>query len=582
MTAVITRIAGALVEVEPCDAALYEVAAVGRRQLMAEVVRRSHDKGTLQVYEDTTGLRIGESVAFTGTSLVAQLGPGLLGSILDGVGRPLALVAAATGNFIRPGTTAAMLDVSKRWSFRATAKPGASVRPGDILGTVDEGAFSHSILVPPRTPSQTVERIESGEFGIDDVIGELDDGSPLRLAHGWPIRLARPVAERLRGDRPFVTGQRVFDLLYPVSEGGSAAVPGGFGTGKTIIEQSLAKYADVDVVVYVGCGERGNEMTDLLAEFPTLVDPRTGRSLMERSVLVVNTSNMPVAARESSIYLGITIAEYFRDQGRRVALMVDSTSRWAEALREMSARLQEMPGEEGYPTYLGSRLAQFFERAGRAKALGHGGEGSVSVVAAISPPGGDFSEPVTQASLRVTGALWALDPALAHQRHFPAVDWETSYSLDADRVSDWFETNAGAGWSDSRRSLMTLLQRERELRDIASLVGSDALEDADRLVMDCAAMVRDVVLRQSAYDPNDARSSLAKTRALAACADLLYTTASAALSRGTLYADVDLGQVARALGRLRDSDDAGVAAREAETRAAIRTLSQVQSRGVAR
>lgn len=582
MTAVITRIAGALVEVEPCDAALYEVAAVGRRQLMAEVVRRSHDKGTLQVYEDTTGLRIGESVAFTGTSLVAQLGPGLLGSILDGVGRPLARVAAATGNFIRPGTTAAMLDVSKRWSFRAAAKPGASVRPGDILGTVDEGAFSHSILVPPRAPAQTVKRIESGEFGIDDVIGELDDGSPLRLAHGWPIRLARPVADRLRGDRPFVTGQRVFDLLYPVSEGGSAAVPGGFGTGKTIIEQSLAKYADVDIVVYVGCGERGNEMTDLLAEFPTLVDPRTGRSLMERSVLVVNTSNMPVAARESSIYLGITIAEYFRDQGRRVALMVDSTSRWAEALREMSARLQEMPGEEGYPTYLGSRLAQFFERAGRAKALGHGGEGSVSIVAAISPPGGDFSEPVTQASLRVTGALWALDPALAHQRHFPAVDWETSYSLDADRVSGWFETNAGTGWSGARRSLMSLLQRERELRDIASLVGSDALEDADRLVMDCADMVRDVVLRQSAYDPNDARSSLAKTRALAACADLLYTTASAALSRGTLYADVDLGQVARALGRLRDSDDAGVAAREEETRAAIETLSQLQSRGVAR
>jgi V/A-type H+-transporting ATPase subunit A len=575
MSATVTRIAGALVEVEPCDAALYEVASVGERRLMAEVVRRSHRGGTLQVYEDTTGLRVGEPVAFTGKSLVAHLGPGLLGNILDGVGRPLTQIATTTGSLIQPGTTAPTLDDRARWQFQACAGAGDVVRPGDILGTVVEGSFTHSILVPADAPGGRVARIDSGEFGVSDAIGALDDGTPLRLAHHWPIRIPRPVTDRLSGDRPFVTGQRVFDLLYPVAEGGCAAVPGGFGTGKTIIEQSLAKYSDADLVVYVGCGERGNEMTDLLTEFPTLVDPRTGRSLMERSVLIVNTSNMPVAARESSIYLGITIAEYFRDQGRRVALMVDSTSRWAEALREMSARLQEMPGEEGYPTYLGSRLAQFFERAGRITALGHRAEGSVSIVAAISPPGGDFSEPVTQASLRVTGALWALDPALAHQRHFPAVDWETSYSLYADRVAAWFETDAGVGWGEARRSLMELLQRERELRDIASLVGSDALEDGDRLIMDCAALVREIVLRQNAYDPHDARSSLEKTRALAMCSAELFATAKTALARGTAYANIELVPATRALTLLRDGDDASVPVHERDARSAISRLATV-------
>jgi V/A-type H+-transporting ATPase subunit A len=575
-TATIVRIAGALVETRPCDAALYEVALVGERRLMAEVVRRSHDTGTLQVYEDTTGLRVGEPVEFSGASLVAHLGPGLLGSVLDGIGRPLSRVASETGTFIRPGTTAATLDDSIRWTFQATSVAGTVVQPGDILGTVAEASFTHRILVPPGVRGR-IATISSGDLTISDAVGSLDDGTPLHLAQHWPIRVARPVSARLGGDRPFITGQRVFDFLYPIAEGGTAAVPGGFGTGKTIIEQSLAKYSEVDLVVYVGCGERGNEMTDLLTEFPSLVDPHTGRSLMERSVLIVNTSNMPVAARESSIYLGVTIAEYFRDQGQRVALMVDSTSRWAEALREMSARLQEMPGEEGYPTYLASRLAQFFERSGRAKVLGHGAEGSVSIVAAISPPGGDFSEPVTQAALRVTGALWALDPALAHQRHFPAVDWETSYSLYADQVSPWFETAAGPGWGESRRALMALLQRERELRDIASLVGSDALEDSDRLVMDCAALVRDVVLRQNAYDPNDASSSPRKTHALVTCAVALFDAVKDALAAGVSYATIDLGSAARALARLRDSNDAGVTAGEQNARAAILRLAPRRS-----
>jgi V/A-type H+-transporting ATPase subunit A len=445
MTASVIRIAGALVEAQPCAPALYELAYVGEHRLLAEVVRIEREVATLQVYEDTTGLRLGAPVEFSGTTLTAQLGPGLLGAVLDGVGRPLARVAEATGDFIAPGTAADTLDPGDLWSFTPSVKPGTEVDAGDVLGTVAERiGFVHKILVPPNVRGR-VARIGAGSYHVADAIGALDDGTPLHLAHRWPVRVARPLAERLGYERPFITGQRVFDLFFPVAEGGNAAVPGGFGTGKTIIEQSLAKHAEADIIVYVGCGERGNEMTDVLTEFPALIDPRTGRALMERAVLVANTSNMPVAAREASIYFGVTIAEYFRDQGCRVALMIDSTSRWAEALREMAARLQEMPGEEGYPTYLASRLGQFFERAGRARAVGSPERaGAVTIIGAVSPPGGDFSEPVTQASLRVAGAMWALDPSLAHQRHFPAVDWETSYSLYVDRIAPWFAEHGGA------------------------------------------------------------------------------------------------------------------------------------------
>ncbi|MDE3129339.1 MAG: V-type ATP synthase subunit A, partial [Gemmatimonadota bacterium] len=533
MSAAVTRIAGALVEARPCAPALYELAYVGDRRLLAEVVRLEHETATLQVYEDTTGLRLGAPVECAGVTLTAQLGPGLLGAVLDGVGRPLARVAEATGDFIAAGAAADTLDPDDVWAFTPAVAPGAEVAPGDTLGTVPERlGFTHRILVPPTVRGR-VTRLDAGSYRVGQPVGALDDGTALFLAHRWPVRAARPVAARLGYERPFVTGQRVFDLFFPVAEGGNAAVPGGFGTGKTIIEQSLARHAEADIIVYVGCGERGNEMTDVLTEFPALVDPRTGRALMERAVLIANTSNMPVAAREASIYFGATVAEYFRDQGCRVALMIDSTSRWAEALREMAARLQEMPGEEGYPTYLASRLGQFFERAGRARALGAPArEGAVTIIGAVSPPGGDFSEPVTQASLRVAGAMWALDPALAHQRHFPAVDWETSYSLYVERIGAWFAEQGGAAWARVRAGLMSLLQRERELRDIASLVGPDALEDADRLTMDCAAMVREIVLRQNAFHPHDARSSVAKTYALAATALEAREAGAAALAAG--------------------------------------------------
>lgn len=567
----IVRAAGALVEAAPLRAGLYELVQVGERRLLGEIVRQRGDTATIQVYEDTAGLALGEPVAALGRTLAAQLGPGLLGAVLDGIGRPLERVADATGDFIAPGIVAPSLDPDRRWAFQATRAPGDRVEGGDVLGTVEERpGQTHQILVPPHT-SGTLAEITSGTYTVHDAVARLTDGTALRLAHDWPVRLARPVAARLATHRPFVTGQRVFDLLFPVAEGGSCAVPGGFGTGKTIIEQSLAKFADADVIVYVGCGERGNEMTDVLTEFPELVDQRTGRPVMDRAVLVVNTSNMPVAAREASIYLGVTIAEYYRDMGRRVALMIDSTSRWAEALREMGARLQEMPGEEGYPTYLASRLGQFLERAGRVSAAGTPArEGTVTIIGAISPAGGDFSEPVTQAALRVAGAMWALDASLAHQRHYPAVDWDTSFSLYVDQVLPWFAEAGGADWGTLRQELMTLLQRERELRDIASLVGPEALEDADRLVMEVAAIVRDVLLRQNAFHPHDGVSPVRKTYALASAAAAILHAGRSALEGGVALAALELGPAQRALSVLRDAPETDVdaAARAAQAAAA--------------
>ncbi|HVZ49672.1 MAG TPA: V-type ATP synthase subunit A [Gemmatimonadaceae bacterium] len=573
MTARIVRVAGSLVEVTPLRAALYDLAVVGDRRMMGEVIRQRGDVATVQVYEDTTGLAVGEPVDSLGVALTAQLGPGLLGAILDGVGRPLARLAEATGDFIAAGAQVDTLDASVRWEFTATRAAGEVVAPGDILGHVREpSGRAHAILVPPDAGG-TIAAIAGGAFTVSDAVGAFADGRPIRLAHRWPVRVPRPVARRLPAEQAFITGQRVFDLFFPVAEGGAAVVPGGFGTGKTIIEQSLAKYADADIVVYVGCGERGNEMTDVLTEFPALQDPRTGRPVMERAVLIVNTSNMPVAAREASIYLGVTVAEYFRDQGNRVALMIDSTSRWAEALREMAARLQEMPGEEGYPTYLANRMGQFFERAGRADVLGGPPrQGAVTIIGAVSPPGGDFSEPVTQSALRVTGAMWALDAALAHQRHYPAVDWEASFSLYAGLVAPWLARQAGSAWSGVRAELLTLLQRDRELRDIASLVGPDALEDRDRLVIDLAVLVRETVLRQNAYHPHDARSSLEKTFALADAALRAYQAGALAVAGGQSYATLDLAPVRRALSALRDAPDADVPARTADARAAAQAL----------
>ncbi len=420
----LTRVVGALAEATGMrDAKLNELVRIGESGLLAEVLRITGDRATLQVFEDTMGVALEEPVTREGLPLAVELGPGLLGSVIDGIGRPLTELATQSGDFLLPGADAPTLDRSRRFVFTPTVREGATVGPGDVVGTVtDRGSFEHRVLVPPGRQG-VLAKLFAGERTVVEPIAELTDGSTLSLMHRWPVRRPRPIAARLDASRPFLTGQRVFDFLFPIAEGGTVAVPGGFGTGKTVIEQSLAKYAEADVVVYIGCGERGNEMAEVLHEFGRLKDPRTGRAVLDRTVLVVNTSNMPVAARESSVYLGLTIAEYFRDQGYRAAVMADSLSRWAEALREIGSRLQEMPGEEGYPTYLASRAAKLHERAGRVRCLGTGArEGSVTLISAVSPPGGDFSEPVTQACLRVAGALWALDPALAHQRQFTAVD----------------------------------------------------------------------------------------------------------------------------------------------------------------
>jgi V/A-type H+/Na+-transporting ATPase subunit A len=565
------RISGSLAEAQPMPgAALYELTRVGHRGLLGEVIRVQGDVATLQVYEETTGLETGEPVSATGNALTVALGPGLLGSILDGVGRPLGRIAEQSGNFIEPGARAETLDPAARWSFVPAARAGQAMKPGDVLGTVQERpGIEHRVMMPPDR-SGVLAQIDAGDFCVSDVIARLADGTELRLAHEWSVRRPRPVGARLADNRPFVTGQRVLDFLFPVAEGGTVAVPGGFGTGKTVIEQSLAKYAEADIVVYIGCGERGNEMAEVLREFPALVDPRTGRSIMDRTVMVVNTSNMPVAARESSVYLGITIAEYYRDMGYRVALLADSLSRWAEALREISARLAEMPGEEGYPTYLAGRLGQFFERAGRVTAVGRPERsGALTVVAAVSPPGGDLSEPVTQATLRVVGTLWALDAALAHQRQFPAVDWGSSYSLHADQVAPWLAREGGADWLDLRRAVLELLQRGREIKDIAGLVGPEALQDSDRLVLESARLVQEVVLGQSAYDPNDAFSPVGKTWRLASLAVALHRRALQLLDKGGRYEQLDLGPARRALLALRTATPGEVESRFAEAEKAV-------------
>ncbi len=548
---VVRRVFGALAEVAPArGVALYDVVRVGDAGLLGEVVRLDGGRATVQVYEDTIGMRVGEPATFMGGPLTVALGPGLLGATLDGLGRPLATLAADDA-FLAPGASAATLDAARQWTFTPLAAPGDAVAGGDVLGTVDENGRPHRIVVPPAV-SGALATLGRGPFTVTDVVGTLTDGTPLRLAHAWPVRHPRPVARRLPAGRPFITGQRVFDLLLPVVEGGSVAVPGGFGTGKTLIEQLLARHAEADVVVYIGCGERGNEMADVLHEFPQLVDPATGRPVMERTVLVVNTSNMPVAGREASVYVGLTIAEYFRDQGCRVAVMADSLSRWAEALREIGARLSEMPGEEGYPTYLGNRMAKLCERAGRARVAGRPERnGALTLIAAISPPGGDLSEPVTQAALRVVGALWALDPELAHQRHFPAVDWETSWSLHTSLTDRWFAEHAGPDWPSLRMALLELLERERELKEIAGLVGPDALQDRDRLTLEVAGIAREGILAQNAYDPADACSPVHKTHRLAGLTVSLREAAIQALERGVTLEALDLSTMRRDMVRLR-------------------------------
>ncbi len=512
----VAKVSGPVVIAEGLEGAkMFDVVRVGELGLVGEIIRIIGGQATIQVYEDTTGMRPGDRVENTGEALSVELGPGLLTSIYDGVQRPLNVLQKQGGDFIARGFVAAPLDESKKWGFSPSRKAGERVTGGDILGMVDETPLiTHKIMVPPGI-SGVLTELRPGDFTIREVIGMLrtDDGRdiPLKLSHRWQVRVQRPVKRKLPPKTPLITGQRVIDGFFPIAKGGTAAIPGPFGSGKTVTQQQLAKWAEADVVVYVGCGERGNEMTEVLTEFPKLEDPKSKRPLMERTILIANTSNMPVAAREASIYTGITIAEYYRDMGYDVALMADSTSRWAEALREISGRLEEMPGEEGYPAYLGRRLAEFYERSGKVIVMGsEDKEGSVSVIGAVSPPGGDTSEPVSQNTLRVTRVFWALDASLANRRHFPSINWLTSYSLYMNDLSEWYNEKVSKAWVGMRNEAMALLQREAELQEIVQLVGSDALPEREKGVLDVARMVREDYLQQSAYDEVDTYTSIQK------------------------------------------------------------------------
>ena len=515
-TGKISKIAGPLVVATGMrEANMFDVVRVSDSKLIGEIIEMHGDRASIQVYEETSGLGTGEPVESTGEPLSVELGPGLIEGIFDGIQRPLEKIRELVGNSLVRGVEVPALDREKKWHFVPKVKAGDKVVGGDILGTVQETEIvEHRIMVKPGVVG-TVKSIAEGDYTVTEQIGSIETANgeelPVTLMQKWPVRRGRPFEKKLAPNVPLVTGQRVVDTLFPIAKGGVAAIPGPFGSGKTVTQHQLAKWAEADIVVYIGCGERGNEMTDVLNEFPELIDPHTGKSLMERTVLIANTSDMPVAAREASIYTGITIAEYFRDMGYSVALMADSTSRWAEALREMSGRLEEMPGEEGYPAYLGSRLAQFYERAGRVISLGSDGrEGALSVIGAVSPPGGDISEPVSQATLRIVKVFWGLDSALAYKRHFPAINWLTSYSLYADSLGSWFNENVSDEWTTLRARLMALLSDEASLDEIVKLVGMDALSPTDRLKMETARSIREDFLHQLAFHDVDTYSSLRK------------------------------------------------------------------------
>lgn len=514
----IERVAGPVVVASSMlGSRMYELVKVGNSRLIGEIIRVEADTATIQVYEETTGIQPGEIVERTGNPLSVELGPGLVNQFFDGTQRPLPVLLDRGGAFIRRGITAPALDRKKKWEFTPALKKGDKITGGDVLGEVPETVLvKHRILVPPDVKGTLKSIAQKGAYTLEEPIAEAETerGSvKLYLMHTWPVRMPRPVREKVPSDNPLITGQRIIDFFFPIAKGGTAAIPGDFGTGKTITQHQLAKWADADVIVYVGCGERGNEMTEVLETFPKLKDPRSGQPLMERTILVANTSNMPIAAREASMYTGVTLAEYFRDMGYDVALMADSTSRWAEALREVSGRLEEMPGEEGYPAYLASRLAQIYERAGRVKAIGTDMNklGSVSVVGAVSPSGGDFSEPVTQNTLRIVKVFWALSKPLAERRHFPAIDWLASYSLYLDSLENWYRTKIGPEWSTLRKEAMAMLQRDEELREIVMLVGPDALSESQRVVLEAARMIKEDFLIQSALHPVDSYCSLEKT-----------------------------------------------------------------------
>ncbi len=533
----IKKIAGPLVIAKGMrDANMFDVVRVSERRLIGEIIEIHGDEASIQVYEETSGLAPGEPVESTGVPMSVELGPGLITSIYDGIQRPLDDIMKISGNNLQRGVEVPSLKRDLEWDFVPTKKAGDEVVPGDIIGTVQETeVVSHKIMVPVGIEGRITD-IKAGKYKVTDMVAtvETKDGpKQVGLMQKWPVRQGRPYKRKLSPDMPLVTGQRVVDTMFPIAKGGVAAVPGPFGSGKTVIQHQLAKWAEADIVVYIGCGERGNEMTDVLREFPELVDPKTGKSLMERTVLIANTSDMPVAAREASVYSGITIAEYFRDMGYSVALMADSTSRWAEALREMSGRLEEMPGEEGYPAYLGSRLAQFYERAGSVVTLGSDGrEGALSVIGAVSPSGGDISDPVAQATLRIVKVFWGLDSSLAQQRHFPAINWLTSYSLYLDDIANWFNQNVAEDWIALRTKLMGLLQDEAELQEIVQLVGMDALSAPERLKLEAARSIREDFLHQNSFDEVDTYTSLDKQHRMMLLISAYYDKSLAALNAG--------------------------------------------------
>ena len=536
-TGVIKKVAGPLVIASGMrDANMFDVVRVSSQRLIGEIIEMHGDEASIQVYEETSGLGPGEPVESMGVPMSVELGPGLIASIYDGIQRPLDDIMKISGNNLKRGVEVPSLKRDRKWEFVPAVKAGDQVESGDVIGTVQETVLVQQKIMVPYGVRGTVKEIRAGSFTVEEtvaVISEEQGDRELTMMQKWPVRQGRPYRKKLPPKMPLVTGQRVIDTFFPLAKGGVAAVPGPFGSGKTVIQHQLAKWAEADIVVYIGCGERGNEMTDVLNEFPELKDPKTGQPLMQRTVLIANTSDMPVAAREASIYTGITIAEYFRDMGYSVALMADSTSRWAEALREMSGRLEEMPGEEGYPAYLGSRLAQFYERAGHVISLGkEGREGALSVIGAVSPPGGDTSEPVSQATLRIVKVFWGLDSNLAYKRHFPAINWLNSYSLYLDDMEKWFNAEVGPDWMEGRQKMMTLLQEEAELEEIVKMVGMDALSPGDRLKMEAARSIREDFLHQNSFHETDTYTSLKKQYMMMKLVNAFYDRASAALSQG--------------------------------------------------
>ena len=583
-TGTIKKVAGPLVIAEGMrDANMFDVVRVSSQRLIGEIIEIHGDEASIQVYEETSGLGPGEPVESMGVPMSVELGPGLITSIYDGIQRPLDDIMKISGNNLKRGVEVASLKRDKKWEFVPVAKAGDEVEAGDVLGTVQETIVVQQKIMVPYGVKGTVKEIKAGTFTVEEVVAVIateKGDKELTMMQRWPVRKGRPYQKKLPPVKPLVTGQRVIDTFFPIAKGGVAAVPGPFGSGKTVIQHQLAKWAEADIVVYIGCGERGNEMTDVLNEFPELKDPKTGQSLMERTVLIANTSDMPVAAREASIYTGITIAEYFRDMGYSVALMADSTSRWAEALREMSGRLQEMPGEEGYPAYLGSRLAQFYERAGMVKTLGSEGRtGALSVIGAVSPPGGDISEPVSQATLRIVKVFWGLDSALAYKRHFPAINWLTSYSLYVDNMGKWFEENVNEHWMEDRQKLMTLLQEEAELDEIVKMVGMDALSAGDRLKMEAARSIREDFLHQNSFHEIDTYTPLDKQFRMMELVLAFYEESSEALKRGATIKNILNMEVREKIGRFKYTHPEDV---EAEYDKIIKALHQELEAAIAK